>query len=354
MLNINKKISKLHVENFRGLNNLTIDSFSTINIFVGANNSGKTSILEAIKLMSAPRDIGLLITLALQRVQIAKELKTNNLVRYMTSLFQRDKDEESQKYYGIKLQLTYDGHDYEYEADGDVGIIVNTSGESRDSLDIAIKTKKDQGNINYAQKRLISGSSDDISAKEKPTFTSLYLTSSTNYYSSCVKLLSNYIIEEGKSDILRILRSFDSHIEDISIVGTDIYLYSSFSGSMPLFSYGLGMQKALLLTALIANCKNGIVLIDEIDNAIHVSAFEDVFKWFLAACEKNNVQAFITTHSLEAVDAILNAAHESHLEDSLRVITLRKSPIDNMSKCKVRTGEEAFYDRETFRMELRV
>ena len=98
-----------------------------------------------------------------------------------------------------------------------------------------------------------------------------------------------------------------------------------------------------------------MILIDEIDNAIHISAFEAVFRWFLEACLKWNVQAFITTHSAEAIDAILKIAHQEHSqEDILRVITLRKDNKVNVTRKKVRSGEEAYADRAQFEMELRV
>lgn len=124
---------------------------------------------------------------------------------------------------------------------------------------------------------------------------------------------------------------------------------------MPLFAYGSGMQKAVFLTIAIIYCKNGVILVDEIDNAIHVSAFEDVFRWFLNTCLKYNVQAFVTTHSIEALDVILRIAYQEHTsDDALRIITLRKNYKDNITKGKVRTGEEAFADRAQFKMELRV
>lgn len=38
----------LEVRGFRGLREARLDGFTTLNVFVGKNNSGKSSILEAI------------------------------------------------------------------------------------------------------------------------------------------------------------------------------------------------------------------------------------------------------------------------------------------------------------------
>ena len=40
------------IDNFRGIDHLEVKEFAPINVFVGGNNIGKTSILEAIFLLS--------------------------------------------------------------------------------------------------------------------------------------------------------------------------------------------------------------------------------------------------------------------------------------------------------------
>lgn len=52
-----KKISKLHISQFRGLNNVGLDDMRKFNLLVGENNSGKTSILEALATYCRPLDL---------------------------------------------------------------------------------------------------------------------------------------------------------------------------------------------------------------------------------------------------------------------------------------------------------
>ena len=52
------------------------------------------------------------------------------------------------------------------------------------------------------------------------------------------------------------------------------------------------------------------MLIDELETAIHTKALEKTFNWLVNACISNNVQLFATTHSLEALDAILEVSRE--------------------------------------------
>ena len=45
-------LERLHIRNYRVFNDLKIDQLSRINLIAGKNNSGKTSLLEAIFLLS--------------------------------------------------------------------------------------------------------------------------------------------------------------------------------------------------------------------------------------------------------------------------------------------------------------
>jgi hypothetical protein len=55
-------------------------------------------------------------------------------------------------------------------------------------------------------------------------------------------------------------------------------------------------------------CRNGLLLIDELETAIHTKALRKTFEWLVDACVQNNVQLFATTHSLETIDAIIDAS----------------------------------------------
>ena len=42
----------LEIKNFRGIDRLVMDDFSRVNVFLGQNGSGKTSVLEAILMLA--------------------------------------------------------------------------------------------------------------------------------------------------------------------------------------------------------------------------------------------------------------------------------------------------------------
>jgi AAA15 family ATPase/GTPase len=58
--------------------------------------------------------------------------------------------------------------------------------------------------------------------------------------------------------------------------------------------------------------ENGVLLIDEVETSIHISALQKVFSWLVKSCQKREIQLFLTTHSLEAIDAIIESDIEQN------------------------------------------
>jgi AAA15 family ATPase/GTPase len=74
---------------------------------------------------------------------------------------------------------------------------------------------------------------------------------------------------------------------------------------LPLMGEGIGRVMTMLLA--IAECKDGLVLIDEIDNGLHFSVVTEMWQAVASFARKNNTQIISTSHSWECV----RAAHES-------------------------------------------
>ena len=53
-------IHSVEIEGYRGLKRLTMSGLGRVNLLVGTNNSGKTSVLEALYLVKAQRDLSAL------------------------------------------------------------------------------------------------------------------------------------------------------------------------------------------------------------------------------------------------------------------------------------------------------
>ena len=163
-----------------------------------------------------------------------------------------------------------------------------------------------------------------------------------------------------KQICIKALQLFDSDIEDMMIFRSDIgnrpveYLRHKKLGDMPVSSYGDGIKKVLALSNAIVSAANGILLIDEIETAIHKKYYDDIFRFIVKACKAFHVQAFITTHSIEAIDGLLATQdYEEQTEtDDICACTIKRTLDGSFSR--VLSGREVYENREAFGFEVRL
>lgn len=64
-------LTQLKIQNFRLFKHLHIEDLRRINLFAGKNNSGKTALLEALRIMAAGEDLSVMEYILQQRGQHA-------------------------------------------------------------------------------------------------------------------------------------------------------------------------------------------------------------------------------------------------------------------------------------------
>ncbi|HEU0001342.1 MAG TPA: ATP-binding protein, partial [Ktedonobacteraceae bacterium] len=88
---------------------------------------------------------------------------------------------------------------------------------------------------------------------------------------------------------------------------------------LPLRSLGDGMQRMLGIALAIANAKDGILLVDEIENGIHYSVQPELWQLIFQLAHRLNVQVFATTHSWDCIEGFQKAAQENTEEEGMLV-----------------------------------
>lgn len=124
---------------------------------------------------------------------------------------------------------------------------------------------------------------------------------------------------------IRALRSLDSRLQDIRL---------GFSGSAPALACDLGldelvpmalcgegMQRLLAILMRVVDASGGAFLLDEMENGLHHSVLPKAWRLIADAAREADTQVFATTHSWECVEA----AHEVFKEaDDFRLHRLEK------------------------------
>jgi len=77
---------------------------------------------------------------------------------------------------------------------------------------------------------------------------------------------------------------------------------------VPLNSLGDGMLRVLQLTLKIFPAKGGFLLIDEFENGLHYSVQEKVWALLFDMAEKLDIQVFATTHSWDCIESFTKVA----------------------------------------------
>ena len=364
-------LEKLYVDSFRGIRDLYLEHLCPINLIVGNNNCGKTSVLEAVEFLRYYSS-GLINVLQIARqrdYQYAMEY-SNSIYENVMCMFPRGSqvrkielsgkynDEEfSYKFHGENKKMFYDPMQElsirhskvlnelqgEKEVDGfEGGILVN------------LGTEHKQTPVKFHRYVKMS----DYSYIESQSLPIRYLGAFAHLRGDIIsEIVRN---EEYKDICVRMMKLFDQEISDILTLPSDIgshtvsYIKHSRLGNMPLSTYGDGIKRALVLANEIARARGGILLIDEIETSIHKKYYDDIFRFVTKACLQYNVQLFITTHSLEAVDGILKTQDydKSAADDKINVITLRKEGDKTLSRSM--SGAEVYKDREDFGFEVRL
>jgi ABC-type branched-subunit amino acid transport system ATPase component len=64
-----RKLESIHFHQFRGIRDLHLENLGQVNLLVGINNSGKTSVLEGLSIYCHPLDLREWLRIARQREQ---------------------------------------------------------------------------------------------------------------------------------------------------------------------------------------------------------------------------------------------------------------------------------------------
>ena len=303
---INTQFAEININKFRGIHGLHLTGLRRINLFVGANNSGKTTLLEAVFLLTQMNDAYKLVDIEKLRGRIEGEAKINWLLENVPDSYQMS---------GVFNEKSCQ---------------VSMKNESEKSTEIdkqgylsTIETKASAGNSNqsYVSKiRIYDDRQPEVIYKEAFV---LCRSAFTSPYRSNRKLLVDAhgkVVENGKmGELLQFIKEyFDANIQSIdltSVDGLNRFIVKTKDGSHPmeLTKYGEGLQRIFEISLFVINCAGGCLMIDEIDSAIHKSLLVEFTNFVSRLAKEYNVQLFVTTHSKECVDAFVKMQNINNL-----------------------------------------
>jgi hypothetical protein len=327
------------------LRDVELDHLSSINLLVGGGNSGKTSVLEALHCFANPIDIGAWAAMVRSREIRANALLSGSpIFDYLRWLFPHDASVDDASEAHLPIQLNGTGAAPIESARATCEFVKALRPAPSSPFDDDEDEAADEA---VEEERLIEdeGWRFDLSVKlvgellphsrpytywqrtqyEAPRpsgigFRSTLLPPYAHRNQPMqVRGVSQAVEDDQKEIVEELLRNLDPNILGIEII-TDrrgvrplVALRHREAGLAPISVFGDGIRRALMIALAVNQNRGGIILVDEIEAALHVSALSTFFPWLERACVQNSVQLFATTHSLEAIDAISGCANSEQL-----------------------------------------
>jgi AAA15 family ATPase/GTPase len=293
---IDAHFSSIKIKSYRCFNDLELKTLSRINLFAGINNSGKTSLLEAIYLLCKQNDFNGIVDVLRRRGKIPAE--------NIPSKWFADQLDETISVAGI-----FDNQDSQVEIrplieDGQA--VDRTHYLKSVEITAQFERQRQESITRIYQDRGRETQADSIKLLSKVVFSSPFFFNEPYHYTM---FYHKSVQSKSLPKILDFIhKKVILTVRDINLVDEfQRFLVNDdrFKQSMDLTSYGEGLQKIFFTSLLFASAENGVVLIDEFENAIHMDLIETFTSFIYELAKTFNVQVFLTSHSKECIDAFI-------------------------------------------------
>lgn len=324
-------LDSLEIKGYKCFEHLAIEKLKRVNLIVGKNNVGKTAFLEAVWIYANHGDYKVIDKILFDRNEISDELVKEKLL-----------SSELSKEYRFARRNLFSNRpavpDKNNEGENSPYFVISAAG----------------GDLEHIEEKILNPTEDEIRNRSKfneavykalgskTTFCRYFYDHDSN--AAQISLLppvdrniKNLFINSTGLSTEKLIEFWDmitlTPLEDDVINALQILLplnridfigypngspnrvpvvrLSTEKERLPLKSFGEGMTRLLGISMALAQCQNGILIIDEIEIGLHYSILPDVWKLIFKTAKELNVQVFATTHSKDCVEAFSDAAEES-------------------------------------------
>ena len=271
-------IANLKLKNVRGLKDLVLDGLQPVNLIVGRNNAGKTSLLEGIAMLGDQQKL-----------------------HDMPQMF-RNPENNAQDAYAWILR---DGKDVK---EGEI----RGSGSDGEQVLWFLKPSLEAGRQHHFQQQgmAVVLQQQKLTVMKRPNEPALRISVVSirpKQNEEIVRLFGSAVAKKGGEETMdRLFHEMDGRIRKVrvsAVNGLQIRFDLGLSEMLPMSQMGQGVEHLIRIFSQLISEGTDICLIDEIDNGIHHSMLEQVWLGIASASNELNIQVFATTHSYECIEA---------------------------------------------------
>ena len=332
------RLKTLSINDFRSFGRFELKNLGHVNLLVGTNNGGKTTVLEAINILTASGDFTAIWSTLLRRgedIYGEREPVASGIGRQVDirRLF-RGHEIEVGKYFEISAETDSGGlvmvariDEYRlaqvqlFETEPQA---VESSEELLPPLSLSLhwmqKPVKElsipisrRGGISSEAIRRNAGRV--IGAENYPT---RFVTASSLTADAVASMFEDIVLTPEEDLVTEALRIIEPDIERIASSGSErirsgvrvasrggiLVRLRGIKDRIPIGSMGDGIWRMLGLALAVVQSENGILLVDEIDTGLHHTVMQNMWRFLYSCSKKYNVQIIATTHSWDCYHSL--------------------------------------------------
>jgi hypothetical protein len=346
-------IHSIKIQGYRGFEQFDVPDLGRINLLVGTNNSGKTSVLEAIYLLTSVGDPFSLWQLLWRRGERSAVVPNP------------ERPQRQRQQMELDIAHLFTGHDI--HPGSRISLIAkNQTPERSVSLTVSELSGKerselfgpdDEGTLTSRLVLQIKGHPKPPAAViplsragglvadtlDMPTrrlrqrtseiFPAYFIATESVTSDELVAFWNKVALTPNETLVLNALKFLDPQIERIAAQvnlpgyygaqsrGGFIVKREGIEQPIPIGSMGDGMWRMLAMAIALTQCKGGVLLVDEIDTGLHYTVMSQIWRLIFNAAKELDVQVFATTHSYDCVYSLAQICTEV---DSVNKVTVQR------------------------------
>lgn len=304
----------ISIADYKGIRQLDIDCFSSVNLITGPNGSGKTTLLKALDILTNPGDFSHYVKVC-----------GNTFSDFVNSFDKRELNPHT-KLSGILL-----GNPYLVEI---VSHLPITNKEFSGYLHFCYPC---EGEYKIKTKEITHSLEETAVSYSKPLVRYRYVSSKNDEV--CLKR----IVDDNtvKESVLSFLSLYDEemiafHTEDFK----EYFLYHNTYGNLPPDFFSDGIRYFLKIAETFSNFSDGIIAIDGLEQQFAKNTVTEVINFIYRLAKERQIQVFLTTQSAEIIDECLDLMKFHNDLEKLTIIRLRSDK--ESTTCLTFPGERAY------------
>lgn len=315
--------TSIKIAGFRQFRSFELSALTRVNLLVGRNNAGKTSLLESIEILAMGGRPGSLLRSPRRRGEVSSDVPEDRASRTE-----------------LDLRHLFLGHKL------DAGALFGLTGVDPDGGSTTVSCEvrvaaQEEGN----QLALLPDADLDpqlvlkLTGPENPEGSLLTLSAGGTIVSDALRRMpavahgfaspvvllgtegaepntlqqiwDGLVLTPEEDKVTAAMKMIEPAIERLAFTSRDArYPSTAFlklageDQRVPLGSMGDGTRRLLALAIFLARASGGILLVDEIDTGLHYTTLESMWRFVVETARRLDVQVFATSHSGDCVRAL--------------------------------------------------